>query len=392
MKILMVSSFLPYPLTSGGHIRLYNLLKNLSKKYEVTLLCEKRDFQAEKDIEQVRKFCKKVITVKRKKQWTLGNILKSVFSFNPFLTVGHTSSEMKDKIRHELVANNFDLIHVETFYVMQNVPKTNIPIVLAEHNIEYSVYKRFVDNSPLLLKPFLNWDVQKIKLIEKSFWKKVKILIAVSEKEKKIMNADAVVQNGVDVEKFKAQGNFMQAKFDEKDKKILFIGDFKWLENRDTAEWIIKKIWPEIKVKSSFKVKLWIVGKSIPDNIKNLTKDPNVIFDQNASADTYLIYKKSFVLVSPIRVGGGTSFKILEAMASGVPVVTTSLGAEGITSGDELIKADTVEDIVRKIVKLFNDKYYYEKVAKSARKLIEEKYDWKKITRKLEKVYENASL
>lgn len=386
MKILMVSSFLPYPLVNGGNVRLYNLLKNLSSDYEITLICEKRNFQTDKDIEQVRKLCKKIITVDRKKQWSLRNILKSGFSLNPFLIVGHTSSEMRNKIKDELAKGNFDLIHAETSYIVQNLPKTSIPIILVEHNIEYSVYKKFVENSPFILRPLLSWDVQKLEEKEKSFWKKANVLVAVSNKEKKVMNADTVIPNGVDTKKFKALSP--KLKFYEKEKRVLFIGDFKWLENRDAARWIIKEIWPELK--SKIDLKLWVVGRKIPDSIKNLTKDPSIIFDENAPEDTESIYKKSFLLLSPIRIGGGTSFKILEAMASGVPVIATTLGAEGITTGNEILKGDTVDEIVEKMLRLFYEEDYYGKIAQSARELAENKYDWKKITKELEKVYDKA--
>src|SRR3989344_5686544 len=124
MKILIVSSFLPYPLFSGGHIRLYNLIRELSVNNEITLVCEKRNNQTEKDIIEVEKICKKVITVNRKKQWSFKNITKSFFSFNSFLVTGHTNKKMQQVIKEELESNKFDLIHIETFYVMQNLPKT----------------------------------------------------------------------------------------------------------------------------------------------------------------------------------------------------------------------------------------------------------------------------
>ena len=212
MKILVISSYLPFPLHSGGHIRLYNLIKNLSNDNEITLICEKRDSQTDEDVEKVKKICKKVITVKRKKQWSFSNIIKTGFSFDPFLLVGHKSDEMKDLIRDELVKENFDLIHVETFYVLQNLPdgeaglpKVSMPIILAEHNIEYLVYKRYADLASPLLRPILNIDVLKIKNKEEQAWKKVFKLIAVSEAEKKIMKrADTVIiPNGVDTNKFK---------------------------------------------------------------------------------------------------------------------------------------------------------------------------------------------
>ena len=109
MKILIVSSYLPYPLKSGGEIRLYNLIKNISEKHEITLICEMRDYQTKEDIVEVKQFCKKVITVKRKKQWSAANILKTGLSMNPFLIVGHTSEEMKLAIKDELVSLSFNI-------------------------------------------------------------------------------------------------------------------------------------------------------------------------------------------------------------------------------------------------------------------------------------------
>src|SRR3989344_9256232 len=98
MKILIVSSYLPFPLFSGGHIRLYNIVKNLSQKHEITLVCEKRENQTQIDIDEVSKICKKVYTVNRDKQWSIKNIIKTGFSLDPFLITGHKSQEMKSLI------------------------------------------------------------------------------------------------------------------------------------------------------------------------------------------------------------------------------------------------------------------------------------------------------
>ena len=238
MNILLVSSYLPYPLFSGGHIRLYNLIKELSHKHKITLVCEKRDYQGDAEISELKKFCKKVISVPRKKQWSLKNITKTGLSALPFLIIGHTSSEMRKEIQRELNENQFDLIHAETSYVMQNIPETKIPIILAEHNVEYLVYKRFADKAPLLLRPLLYMDVLKLKRWEEAVWKKATKLIAVSKIEKEIMNKVrkdvVVVSNGVDIEKFTI--NDLQLTRDGREKRILFIGEFKWVQNRDAIE------------------------------------------------------------------------------------------------------------------------------------------------------------
>lgn len=385
MKILVVSSYLPYPLFSGGSVRLYNLLKEVSINNEITLICEKRAHQGDRDIKELEKFCKKVITVDRKKQWSISNIIKSVFSKNSFLITGHTLDEMKKRIIEELSVNKFDLIHIETFYVMQNLPNLNIPIVLVEHNIEYLVYERFVSQCKSIIRPFLRIDVSKINKQEEEFWQKATKLVAVSEEEKALMKRSdvTVVRNGVDLEKFKFLPN-------HESNKVLFIGDFKWIQNQNAIKQILDEIWPKIHEENR-NLKLWVVGKNIPQDLKE-KKEESVIFDENAPDKTEEIYEKVSILLAPIFVGGGTSFKILEAMASGVAVVTTPLGAEGIVKKDqdELIIANSSEDLAEGVIKLTKDKDFRQTLTKNARKLIEEKFDWKKIAKELEYVYKEA--
>lgn len=391
----MVSSYLPFPLYSGGHIRLYNLIKNLSSKHEITLICEKRNYQSERDIEEVSKICKKVITVDRKKQWSAGNVLKTGFSLKPFLLWGHSSREMKEKIGNELKSNNFDLIHVETSYVMQNLPKTNLPVVLTEHNIEYLVYQRFVKKAILILRPLLFLDILKLKRAEKSLWKKANKLVAVSTREQEIMGKDAyLVPNGVDTKKFSVK-KITKNKVDPSAssgqvKKVLFIGDFVWIQNRDSIIYIIKNIWPKIVSKNK-NVKLWVVGRKIPDSIKALV-DKSIIFDEDAPKETELIFQEAEILLSPIRIGGGTNFKILESMSCGTPVITSPLGNEGMNAknGDEIIICNKPEEFANKTLTLLSDDYMYEKLSRNGRKFIEKNFDWKNIAEKLDSIYRSA--
>lgn len=392
MKILMVSSYLPFPLYSGGHIRLYNLLKNLSKDHDITLVCEKRDFQTDEDVAEVKKVCNKVITVARKKQWSVKNILKTGFSMDPFLIVGHTSEELKQAIRDELVRQNYDLIHVETFYVYQNLPKVSIPVVLVEHNIEYLVYERYAKLANPLLKPFFYADILKLKKKEQEAWKKADKLVAVSNTEKRLMKrADtAIVPNGVDTNNFKFRS------FDQisDEKRVLFIGDFKWLQNKDALEFILKDIWPEVLNKiddlgKNINLKLWVVGKNIPLNLKSLAKDESVIFDENNKDETSEIFKKSYILLAPLRVAGGTSYKILEAFASGVAVVTTNLGIEGLEAKNEtqVLACENAFELADLVCNLVTDHSLYKRLTLNARKLVEDKYDWEIIAEKLNEVY-----
>ena len=392
MKILIVSSYLPYPLYSGGHIRLFNLIKNLSSQNEITLICEKRDNQTQQDIDEVSKICKKVITVTRRKQWSMANVLKTGLSQKPFLIVGHESEEMKQAIKDEMVRENFDLIHVETFYVFQNLPKVSIPIILVEHNIEYLVYQRYEEKASSIIKPLLYLDVLKLKRIEQRVWKKVDRLVAVSNAERKLMKrADVdVIPNGVDTESFK----FKSAQEIPSEKRILFIGDFKWIQNRDALEFILKKIWPNLMLKlddmgKKFDIKLWVVGKNIPDNLKKSNLYKNVIFDENNKETTSHIFSKAFILLAPLRVGGGTSYKILEAMASGTAVVTTNLGVEGLEAKDKthVLVGEEPNELAKLVCDFLVDHSLYRRLTLNSRKFVSDKYDWKIIAKKLNEVY-----
>jgi glycosyltransferase involved in cell wall biosynthesis len=394
MKILMVASYLPYPLFSGGHVRLYNLIKELSAHHEITLICEKRSSQTEQDRKEVEKICKKVITVSRRKQWSMQNVLNAASSTHSFLMTGHTLPAMQKILKEVLEQETFDLIHVETFYVMQNLPKTKIPIVLVEHNIEYLVYEKFKKRMPLPLRPILALDIAKIRREEESFWTQATSLVAVSNDDKRVMEQSgftpSLVSNGVNTDEFRYKN--IKKSLGENEKKILFIGDFKWIQNTDSATFIIKEIWPRLrqKIAAQGSLKLWIVGRKIPGSIRSLTTDSSVLFDEESSSRlTPELFQEATILLAPIRVGGGTSYKILEAMSCGTPVVTMQLSADALEAqnGQAILVGKDAEELGEKTKQLLEDKALYEKISKNGRKLIEEKYTWKVIAKNLENVY-----
>lgn len=389
MKILLVSSYLPYPLYSGGQVRLYNLIKELSNKHEITLICERRD-ESDDDLSEVEKICKQVITVPRRKQWSVSNIIKAGFSSQSFLTTGHNLPDMKAKIKDLIAKEGFDLIHVETFYVMQNVPETTIPIVLVEHNIEYKVYERFKLKAPIPLRPLLQLDITKIRKEEKACWKRASKVVAVSKDDAETINAfginAAVVSNGVDIDKFSFKEHEIA-----KERKILFIGDYKWIQNQDSVRFIINDIWQRIKEKEDRgNIKLWIVGREIPDSIRSLTDDPDVLFDtESSSLPTEEIFQQAAVLLAPIRVGGGTSYKILESMSCGTPVVTMPLSANALQAkdGEALLVGSDATELAQKIVTLLTDRALYKRISKHSRTFIERNYTWKEIAKVLHDIY-----
>ncbi|MEK7472821.1 MAG: glycosyltransferase family 4 protein [Patescibacteria group bacterium] len=397
MKILMLTPYLPFPDSSGGQIRSYNLIKHLSKKHEITLFSLIKDDSEKRFVSELEKYCKKVEVFKRSKSpWTLRNILLTGFGPYPFLVIRNLSSIERLAVASEINKNNYDLIHAETFYVMPHIPKTDIPILLVEQTIEYLVYKHYVQNLKNIFQRWLfSVDVAKLKFWETSFWKKADTVVAVSEADKvemvKLASKLAVqlVPNGVNLNFFKIRKNW---NIDQP--KILFVANFKWLQNAEAAELLLNKVYPLIHQKNP-NAKVLIVGQYIPENILSKNSD-NIIIrnlkedDQNGIRDAYY---ESSVFVSPLRGPGGTRLKHFAAMASKLPLITTSVGAEGlgVIDGLNVVIRNSPEEIAQATLKILSDFNLAKKIADNARKLVEEKYSWKMMSEYLDKIYEKTS-
>ena len=209
----MLVPYLPTITMSGGQTRWYHLIKHLSEKHEITLMSLIKDEEEREYLPQIEKYCKKVYVFKRPKSpWTFRNLFLTLISFNPLVVIRNLSLEERTAIKHELASHKYDLIHAETFYVMPHIPKTKIPIILVEPTIEYSVYQHYVDNEVgPLLRPIYMFDVIKLRLWEKFYWKRAERLFAVSEDDKTVMQREipninvGVISNGVDLDFFESK-------------------------------------------------------------------------------------------------------------------------------------------------------------------------------------------
>ena len=386
----MLTPYLPYPLLTGGQTRSYNLIKRLaSLNHEITLFCLVKNSDERKHVPQLEKFCKEIKVFPRsEKPWTIANILRTGFSFYPFLVIRNWAKGEKKEIEKKLSSEKFDLIHAETFYVMPHIPKTNIPILLVEQTIEYLVYRHFVDEFKIPgVKQLLYFDVRKMKYWELKYWKRAKRVVAMSDEDKKSMlfqlpDLDVdIVPNGVDSE-------FFGQKKSKRSKEpiILYLGNFTWLQNREAVDILVDKIWPKIKKKIP-SAKLWIIGKDAKEFFNKKQSD-HIRVDE--VSDVRQIYQQAWVLVAPIYGGGGTRYKNFESFASGLPVVTTSTGIRGTNAKDgvDVIIRDHPNDIADAVLKLINDRNLYNKIANNARAMVKEKYDWDPIAKKLSSIYE----
>lgn len=393
----MLTPYLPYPPSSGGQVRSYNLIKKLGKKHDITLFSLIKDDNEKENIPELEKYCKKVSVFKRPKTpWTLRNILLTGFGPYPFLVIRNLVPEERKAVRQEMAQEKYDLIHAETFYVMPHIPKTDIPILLVEQTIEYQVYQHFVDTFRLfLLKPFLYIDVYKLKYWETKFWQKAKKVVAVSQADKTKMLS---LVNDLDVEIVpNGAGEDLVNLWDIREKEsdrtkpiVFYQGNFNWLQNTEAAEVLIKDIFPKIKAKIPQAV-CWIVGQGVKGKIGNLEGNGVEIKELETSdiEGVRETYKKASVFVSPLAGPGGTRLKILGAMAAGIPVVTTSVGIEGIKAkdGKEVWIRDNPDEIAEAAINLIEDAEKYSRTIIAARKLFENDYNWNKISLELDKIY-----
>lgn len=389
----MLTPYLPYPLLSGGQIRSFNLLKNLAKKHKITLISLIKHDEEKKFIKNISNFCQKIIAAKRpEKPWMIKNIIRTAFGKYPFLVVRNFSPEARQAVITELSNEKFDLIHAETFYVMPHIPQTSIPVLLVEQTIEYLVYQHFVESMKFVpLRLIFAVDVYKIRFWEEYFWKKAKRVVAMSAPDKKIMEESvpklgvSIVPNGVDNQVFSFQKREITSF-----PKILFVGNFKWLQNREAAQELINNIWPIIKARIP-QAKLWIVGR-FPTNEILKFKSNNVDISDNIE-DIRFAYQNSHVLLAPIYGPGGTRYKILEAMATGLPVVTTPWGIEGLgaTDGQEALISSNSKDLAEAAINLLTNAQLYRRLAKNANQLVRKNYNWEVIADSLDYIYEDVA-
>lgn len=395
MKILMLTPYLPYPPASGGQIRTLNLLKYLSKKHQITLIALYKNEKEKKYASHLRSYCKDIYLCKRaEKPWQIGNIAKSIFSLLPFLIVRNYSIEARAQVEELLKTQNFDVIHAETFYIMPHIPKTDVPILLVEQTIEFKVYMHFISSLPFFLRPAFYLDILKLKYWEQFYWKKASAVATVSSFDKDTIQSlvptitPAVIPNGAGDEMFVQE---LTAK-DLKNPKLLFIGNFYWLQNTEAAKYLLEKIYP-LMSHSVPNAQIIIGGQKAKMRFAEYENERIHVVDIAPDDTTTVqkLYREATLFIAPVFGPGGTNLKILAAMASGLPVVATEIGARrlGMEHLTHAWMAADPTQFVNGISALLADPKRYETLRKNAYDLAVGTYSWSAISEELAIVYES---
>lgn len=390
----MLTPYLPYPPSSGGQIRSFNLIKQLSKNHQITLYSLIKYDEEKKYVKELEKYCEQVkIFARPQAPWTLGNVIRTGFSLYPFLVIRNFSKKEKKDVADILTKEKFDIIHAETFYVYPHIPDTNIPVVLVDQTIEFQVYQHYVQHFKyFFLKPILWIDVLKIKFWETHYWKKAARAIAVSASDANKMEKlvpdlkVSVIPNG-------AGEDLMEDVPLHFSKVLLFMSNYDWMQNIEAARILVNEVFPLI-LEQVPDAKLKIAGQHT-EKISELASEKVEIIDLEIEdiKGVKKAYHESGILVAPLYGPGGTRLKILGAMAAKLPVVTTNIGIEGISAenGVSVLFGKSPKELACLVIELLENKDLYKKIALNARKLVEEKYSYQAISQKLDDVYREVS-
>jgi len=396
-KILMITPYIPRLYQSGGQNSSYYSIKYLSPYNDITLICFSRD---EEGLDDIKQYCQKVIVVKRGTTWNLRNILLAGFSKYPFLVINYLSQDLSEAIKNELDNNKFDLIHCDSFYFIPNIPATKIPIVLVDLTIEYLVYQHYVESLKgwkKIIAPLLWVDVLKLKYWEIHYWKTIHTVIAFAWEDQKLITKTTgrqdigLFQNGVDK-------NFYQsvAKVPKSQTPSILFGfsNMKWMQNRESVNLIIDNVWPQI-IKAVPNCKLYIMGRFSKDFYGHLASKNIIVGEADIDGkkfDRFYYLYHCWLQIAPMGSGGGTRNKFLEALACGMPIITTPEGMGGIKIENNVHSIICpLEDITQETIKLINDPQKIKKMGQAARQLIRQKFTYEKSVQDLNSIYEKIT-
>lgn len=395
MKVLFLFTRPLFPLNTGAKIRTFNLLKGVSKYHDITFAAFANSPSEQAELNQVAKYCKKVIALKSKPFGTLQLgllVLKNLFSRLPLTIQKYWSPEAKAQLDREVKSTRYDLIHCDQPHLAPYIEDyKSIPKLLNEHNIEAQITRRYAENSESELKrKFLLWQWQKMKRYELALWQKFDMITVVSQVDLATLlsacpTANVMeISNGVDTDYFSPNGIV------EEPKNLLFTGSMDWLPNEDAVGYFVEKIWPHVYNRFP-DAKFYIVGRNPGAKVRDL-KAVKGIEVTGTVPDVRPFMKRCNLFIVPLRIGGGSRLKILEALSMQKKVISTSIGCEGldVTPEENILVADSPEAFAQEIIKAWTKPDKQSQLGERGRNLVLEKYDWRIIAKKLNMVYEQT--
>ena len=404
IRVLQFAPRVCWPLDTGAKLRNYHLARVLAQRTRVTLLAFKdHGNPLEQPPSDLENLYEQVITVERDSAYTFVKVIRGVLGQTPLPVLNYTTHSMKRALERNLSEQEFDMVQVESIHLMAYLPiiraARNHPMVICDwHNIESELMRRYTEReSNLLRKAYAGKTARLMCEFERRAAREFDAHVVVSERDAerlRALNPDArifVIENGVDTAYYSdAQiENSAAARDDAPGKnRIVFVGSMDYHANIDGALNFAREVWPRLHDRQTDLV-FTIVGRDPAPEVRELARIPGIEVTGTV-ADVRPSYREAIAAIVPLNVGGGSRLKILEAMAAGIPVVSTTLGAEGLAvqHGKNILIADTNEQLVEAIVSVVENEDRRKELGAAGRALVADHYDWSKLGVSLFKAYE----
>ncbi|MDA9328872.1 glycosyltransferase family 4 protein [Flavobacteriales bacterium] len=381
MKILQICNKPPYPAVDGGAIAMNNTTQGLiSNGYEVKVLAIStakhpvnidslpEDYLVHTKFESV--FIDTSIKLK--------NAFFNLFSSKSYNIERFISKDLTKKLIAILEKENFDVIILESLFVapyIESIKKiSKAKIVLRAHNVEYKIWERISLNTKNpIKKSYLSLLAKRLKAYEIKTFKDLDGIVAMTK-----VDADQFVQLGFNKGITSVPTGYIINQTDcenvEVEKNSIFhIASMDWLPNVEGINWFLNKVWKTVHLNAP-NSKLYLAGREMPKEFYNLKLDNVITVGKVESAKEFYLSKK--IMIVPVLSGSGMRIKIIEGMALGKVIISTTIGAEGIqvTNNKNILIADSPEEFSEAIIKCTSDENFCNEIGLNAQKLIVEKY------------------
>src|SRR5579871_923174 len=391
MKILWVKADYLHPTTKGGHIRTLETLKRLHRRHEVHYVALDLAEQAG-GVARCGEYCTKWYPIPhsapvRGSFSFLMQAASNLFSKMPLAVSRYRSEGMRRQIETLVRAEKFDSVVCDFLFPAPNMPDLS-SAVLFQHNVEALIWKRQFDTATNPLHRFYYQSQYRRMLgYEGHACREAKSVIAVSEQDARTMRSIygvsriSAVPTGVDLDYFTPDER-PAPKAD-----LVFTGSMDWVPNIDGIQWFVEEVLPLIRKKRP-ECSLVIAGRRPTADIERLAARDSRIRVTGTVDDIRPYLWESAVSIVPLRIGGGTRLKIYEAMAAMLPVVSTSIGAEGldIRNGEDIHIADTPEAFAERCLELLQDPERRRRMADVAFGIVASRYSWEVVALKFEEL------
>lgn len=403
MNVLFLSQVVPYPPHGGVLQRGYNLLRELGQHANVHLLAFVHPdvLPTEDTLQESRSalqtFCRTVeyfpLWAKASSLHRVAALATSACSSTPFSMIAHRSRTFAQRVTELLRTVPFDVVHVDTLALCQfaDSDRSSITAVLTHHNIESILMERRAQvETRVLARQFLQREAAKLGEVERLASRRFDLNIVMSRNDASALASrapgvrTAVVPNGVNIEYFTPDS-------DQETPALIYGGGMNMFANRDAVMYFLAEIWPCVRAQRP-DVKFFAVGQDPPKELVELAQRDSQVVVTGYVSDIREFIRQAAVYVVPLRVGGGTRLKVLDAMAMGKALVSTSIGCEGIdVRGDvHLVVADTPVAFAEATLALLADRGRRLALGCAARELVARRYAWPVVGQQLVDAYREA--